>query len=82
MKTVNTSTITPVDALWTLYQSQSKANKKKFRSLIREEEGKEQITSSSKSFVAIGTKRREDFNDGEYITLKSHEDVDRYFESM
>lgn len=82
MITTNTTNISPVDALWALYQSQTKANRKKFRDLIKKEEVNEQNAANAKSSIAVGAKRREDFNGSDYITLKSHEDIDRYFESM
>ena len=80
MPSVNT-TISPVDALWALYQAQSKANKKKFRTLIKEEEQKERSVANAKSFIASG-KNREDFDNDNYITLKSHEDIERWFNSL
>ena len=80
MPSVNT-TISPVDALWALYQAQSKANKKKFRTLIKEEEQKERSVANAKSFIASG-KSREDFDNDNYITLKSHEDIERWFNSL
>ena len=51
MERTNTPMITPVDALWALYQSQSKANKKKFRSLLAAEDAQKEETIKAVNII-------------------------------
>ena len=82
MKTTNTPMITPVDALWALYQSQSKANKKKFRSLLAAEDTQKEGTIRDVSFVSISSKAEKEMREGKTIHFESAADAQKWMDEL
>ncbi len=69
MAAINEQKISPVDALWALYQAQSKANRRKFRSLLASEavQGDEKI--SNVNLVALSSKAEKEMKKGKLSML-------------
>lgn len=74
--------ISPVEALWALYQSQSKANKKKFRSLIQEEDVQKDKIVKAVSLVAISSKAEKEMRDGKTLHFESAADAQRWMDEL
>ena len=81
MATINTN-ISPVDALWALYQSQSKANKKKFRSLLAEEDTQKSKTVRTVSFVAISSKAEKEMREGKTVHFENAADAQKWMDEL
>ncbi len=82
MATTNTTMISPVEALWALYQSQSKANKKKFRSLIQEEDVQKDKIVKAVSLVAISSKAEKEMREGKTLHFESAADAQRWMDEL
>ena len=81
MATINTN-ISPVDALWALYQSQSKANKKKFRSLLAEEDIQKDKTVKAVNYIAISSKAEKELREGKTIHFESAADAQKWMDEL
>jgi hypothetical protein len=82
METTNTTRISPVDALWALYQSQSKANKKKFRSLLAAEEAQNEGTVETVSFVEMSSKAEREMREGKTLHFENAADAQKWMDEL
>lgn len=82
MATINTTIISPVDALWALYQAQSKANKKKFRTLLAAEENQKKGTIKALNFISISSKAEREMREGKTIHFESAADAQKWMEEL
>ena len=82
MTTTNTTNISPVDALWALYQAQSKANKKKFRSLLAAENAQMEGTAKADSFIALSSKAEKEMREGKTIHFESSADAQKWMDTL
>lgn len=82
MERTNTPMITPVDALWALYQSQSKANKKKFRSLLAAEDAQKEETIKVVSLVDISSKAEREMREGKTIHFENATDAQKWMDEL
>ena len=69
MTTINTANISPVDALWALYQSQSKANKKKFRSLLAAEDAQKEEAVKAVCYVSLSSKAEKEMREDSFSII-------------
>ena len=74
--------ISPVDALWALYQAQSKANKRKFRSLLASEDTKDDGKTSSVSLIALSSKAEKEMREGKTLHFESASDAQKWMDSL
>ena len=82
MAVIGTPTISPVDALWALYQAQSKANRKKFRSLLAEEDSPKNKAANTVSLVALSTKAEQDMREGKTLHFESAADAQKWMDEL
>lgn len=82
MATINTALISPVDALWALYQAQSKANKKKFRTLLAAEDNQKKGTTKALNFISISSKAEREMREGKTIHFESAADAQKWMEEL
>ena len=82
MATINTTIISPVDALSALYQAQSKANKKKFRTLLAAEDNQKKGTTKALNFISISSKAEREMREGKTIHFESAADAQKWMEEL
>ena len=82
MEAINVQKISPVDALWALYQAQSKANKRKFRSLLASEDTKDDGKASSVSLIALSSKAEKEMREGKTLHFESAADAQKWMDSL
>ena len=82
MAAINTITISPVEALWALYQAQSKANKKKFRSLIEEEDNQKNTAAKAISLLALSSKAEKEMREGKTVHFESAADAQKWMDEL
>lgn len=82
MTTIDVQKISPVDALWALYQAQSKANKRKFRSLLASEDVKDGGKESSVSFIALSSKAEKEMKEGKTLRFESASEAQEWMDSL
>ncbi len=82
MAAINVQKISPVDALWALYQAQSKANKRKFRSLLASEDALDDEKANSKSLIALSSKAEKEMKEGKTLHFESASDAQKWMDSL
>lgn len=87
METTTTPKISTLDAIWALYQAQSKRVKRILRKRILEEEREEEEKAfqkyvSSATFLTHVRKVRQEYQDGEGVTLKTPDEIENYLDSL
>ena len=82
MTTINTANISPVDALWALYQSQSKANKKKFRSLLAAEDALKEEAVKAVCYVSLSSKAEKEMREGKTVHFENAADAQRWMDEL
>lgn len=76
MNTTYSQNISPVDALWVLYKSQTKKVREElFKRIVNERVSANAPTAATKGATKT-------FADSQYTTLKSREEINRWFESL
>ena len=81
MATVHTQ-ISTVDALIALYQSLTKANKKKFRTILAAEDAKKAKSANAINFVALSSKAEEEMRKGKTIHFESASDAQKWMDEL
>ena len=82
MATVDVQKISPVDALWALYQAQSKANRRKFRSLLALEDALDNKKTSNTSLIALSAKAEKEMREGKTLHFESASDAQKWMDSL
>jgi len=82
MEAINVQKISPVDALWALYQAQSKANRKKFRTLLASEDARDGGKINSVSLIALSSKAEKDMREGKTLHFESASDAQKWMDSL
>jgi len=87
METTPGVKISPVEALWALYQAQTKKVKKIFRRMILEEEREEEERTfqkyvASTSFLTHVSKVRKEYQEGKTTTCNSLEEIEAHLDSL
>jgi hypothetical protein len=75
-------TISPVDALMSLYQAMTKANKKKFRSLLAAEDVQPGKKESSDSFIAMSSKAEKEMREGKTLHFENAADAQKWMDEL
>lgn len=87
METTTDVKISPVEALWALYQAQTKKVKKILRKRILEEERDEEEKAfqkyvASASFLAHVSKVRKEYQEGKTTTCNSLGEIEAHLDSL
>lgn len=75
-------TISPADALWALYQVQSKKVKSIFRKKLLEEELKEKESLNDRSFLSVASQVRQEYKEGKVTTCNTLEEIEAHLDSL